>query len=83
MFVTAITMPVPICVSFCAEKQAIEAEAEDELDAFMMSIKSGGLDTQTRSHLKRRCVELRHQRIHLQRLIKVARPCDLPPLADK
>ena len=66
-----------------AEKEAIEEDAEDALDAFMMSIKSGGMDTRTRSQLKHRCVALRQQQQQLQRLVKVAQPCNLPSLVPK
>jgi len=55
----------------------------DALDAFMMSIKSGGMDSKTRIELKRRGVELRQQRTQLERLSALARPCSLPPLATK
>lgn len=55
----------------------------DALDAFMMSIKSGGMDSKTRMELKRRGVELRQQRTQLERLVALTKPCSLPPLAAK
>jgi len=58
-------------------------EGMDALDAFMMSMKSGGMDSRTRIDLKRRAVELRQQRTQLERLVALARPCNLPPLAAK
>jgi len=60
----------------------MEEEGMDALDAFMMSIKSGGMDSKTRMELKRRRVELRQERVQLQRLTTLARPCTLPPLND-
>jgi len=65
------------------EKASMEEEGVDALDAFMLSIKSGGMDSRTRMELKRRGVELRQQRAQLQRLAAVAKPCSLPPLADR
>jgi len=58
-------------------------EGLDALDAFMMSIKSGGMDSKTKMELKRRGVELRQQRTQLERLVALARPCNLPPLSTK
>jgi len=57
----------------------MEEEGIDALDAFMLSIKSGGMDSRTRMELKRRGVELRQQRVQLERLVKLAEPCSLPP----
>jgi len=65
------------------DKASMEDEGMDALDAFMMSIKSGGMDSKTRVELKRRGVELRQQRTQLERLVALARPCNLPPLAAK
>ena len=65
------------------EKASMEEEGVDALDAFMLSIKSGGMDSRTRMELKRRGVELRQQRAQLQRLVAVAKPCSLPPLDDR
>ena len=61
----------------------MEQEGVDALDAFMLSIKSGGMDSRTRMELKRRGVELRQQRAQLQGLVAVAKPCSLPPLDDR
>jgi len=61
----------------------MEDDGIDALDAFMMSIKSGGMDSKTRLELKRRAVELRQQRAQLDRLVALARPCSLPPPAAK
>ena len=61
----------------------MEDDGIDALDAFMMSIKSGGMDSKTRLELKRQAVELRQQRAQLDRLVALARPCSLPPLAAK
>jgi len=36
----------------------MEDDGIDALDAFMMSIKSGGMDSRTKMELKRRAVEL-------------------------
>jgi len=70
-----------ICIS--TEKASMEEEGVDALDAFMMSIKSGGMDTRTRMELKRRGVELRQQRLQLERLVALAKPCSLPRLDNK
>jgi len=58
----------------------MEEEGIDALDAFMLSIKSGGMDSRTRMELKRRGVELRQQRLQLERLVALAKPCNLPAL---
>jgi len=58
----------------------VEVSGVDALDAFMMSIKSGGMDSRTRMELKRRALELRQQRSQLQRLAALARPPSQPPL---
>jgi len=65
------------------DKASLEDEGIDALDAFMMSIKSGGMDSKTRMELKRRGVELRQQRTQLERLVALAKPCSLPPLDTK
>ena len=75
-----------VCVCVCgtvAEKASMEDEGLDALDAFMMSMKSGGMDSRTRMELKRRAVELRQQRVQLERLAAVAKPCSLPPIVSK
>ena len=64
------------------DKAAMQDEAMDALDAFMMSIKSGGMDSKTRMELKRRGVELRQQRTQLECLVALAKPCSLPPLSS-
>jgi len=69
-----------ITTMLVTEKASMEDSGVDALDAFMMSMKSGGMDSRTRMELKRRAVELRQQQTQLQRLAALARPCSLPPL---
>lgn len=59
------------------DKQAAVDEGLDELDAFMLSMKSGGLDTKTKFHLKHRLVELKQEKLRFERLIAVAQPCKI------
>ena len=52
----------------------MENDGIDALDAFMMSIKSGGLDTKTRTQMKHKLVELRQKCGRLERLVHIAKP---------
>lgn len=65
-----------------AEKQASIEEGLDELDAFMLSMKSGGLDTKTKISLKHRLVELRQQKLSLERLVAAVQPCQISVSAN-
>jgi len=61
----------------------IEEGDMDALDAFMMSIKAGGLDSASRRAMKCHTVELRQQKSQLERHVALAKPCSLPPLASR
>ena len=52
----------------------------DALDAFMASIKSGGMDTKTKMALKKEMFALRAEQQKLIKLVNIAKPPDLPPL---
>ncbi|XP_071963209.1 kanadaptin-like [Antedon mediterranea] len=57
-----------------------ENKAEDSLDAFMDSIKSGFKDRNQRAKLKLRLVDLRKEHMKLKKLIDIAKPAKIPEL---
>ncbi|ESO04654.1 hypothetical protein HELRODRAFT_111661 [Helobdella robusta] len=59
------------------KKEDDDEEEVDVLDAFMKSIKSGGLDVRTKMEMKRKLLELKHQKMRLQSLVALSKPCDI------
>ncbi|XP_064601680.1 kanadaptin-like [Liolophura sinensis] len=68
-----------------AKKDAEAAEANDidALDAYMLSIKSGAMDTKTKMKLKCRQLELKKEELRLRKLINIAKPASLPELKQQ
>ena len=52
----------------------------DELDAYMVSIKSGAMDTKTRMQLKGDLMRLKIEEQKLRKLVNIAKPASLPPV---
>lgn len=63
-----------------AEAEALVSEEMDELDAYMVSIKSGAMDTKTRLQLKGDLMRLKTEEQKLRKLVNIAKPASLPPL---
>ncbi|XP_067940040.1 kanadaptin-like isoform X2 [Watersipora subatra] len=55
----------------------------DDLDAYMMSIKSGGMNATEKTKLKRRMIELKTDTLRLEKLIRIAKPNSLPEVRNK
>ena len=55
-------------------KDVIKAVNEDDLDAYIRSLKVGTLDTVTRAKFKKRLVEIVNELSKLEKLLKVAKP---------
>ncbi|CAG5127386.1 unnamed protein product [Candidula unifasciata] len=62
------------------EADARASEEMDELEAYMVSIKAGAMDTKTRIQLKGELLRLRAEEQRLRRLVNIAKPASLPPL---
>ncbi|RUS69568.1 hypothetical protein EGW08_022669 [Elysia chlorotica] len=62
------------------EAEALVSEEMDELDAYMVSIKSGAMDTKTRIHLKGDLMRLKTEEQKLRKLVNIAKPASLPPI---
>lgn len=62
------------------DAEAAEANDIDALDAYMLSIKSGAMDTKTKMKLKCRQLELKKEELRLRKLINIAKPASLPEL---
>ena len=77
-----------IKTAFYLSVHVVEADKMDEgdgsgidaLDAFMASIKKGGMDTKTKMALKKEMFELRTEQQKLIKLVNIAKPPNLPPL---
>lgn len=52
----------------------------DALDAYMMAIKSGVMDTKTKMALKRQLMELKQEEMKIRKLVNIAKPASLPEL---
>ncbi|GFO30162.1 kanadaptin [Plakobranchus ocellatus] len=63
-----------------AEAEALVSEEMDELDAYMVSIKSGAMDTKTRMQLKGNLMRLKTEEQKLRKLVNIAKPASLPPV---
>ncbi|XP_059160552.1 kanadaptin-like isoform X2 [Physella acuta] len=63
-----------------ADAEALASEEMDELDAYMVSIKSGAMDTKTRMKLKGDLLKLKVEEQKLRKLVNIAKPALLPPL---
>ncbi|KAL5009147.1 hypothetical protein ScPMuIL_014728 [Solemya velum] len=62
------------------DAEAVQAEDVDALDAYMMSIKSGSMDTKTKMKLKGQLLQLRQSEIKLRKLVQIAKPTAMPDL---
>ncbi|GFR62225.1 kanadaptin [Elysia marginata] len=62
------------------EAEALVSEEMDELDAYMVSIKSGAMDTKTRMQLKGDLMRLKIEEQKLRKLVNIAKPASLPPI---
>ncbi|CAL1536937.1 unnamed protein product [Lymnaea stagnalis] len=63
-----------------ADAEALASEEMDELDAYMVSIKAGAMDTKTRMQLKGDLLKLKMEEQKLRKLVNIAKPATLPPL---
>ncbi|KAL8590306.1 hypothetical protein ACOMHN_006422 [Nucella lapillus] len=63
-----------------AQTEAVAGEEDDALDAYMMAIRAGVMDTKTRLSLKRELLTLRTEEQRLRKLVSLARPADMPVL---
>ncbi|XP_055879098.1 kanadaptin-like [Biomphalaria glabrata] len=63
-----------------ADSEALASDELDELDAYMVSIKSGVMDTKTRMQLKGNLLKLKGEEQKLRKLVNVVKPPTLPPL---
>lgn len=65
---------VNLFMMYVAETEALQDSGMDELDAYMTAIKSGSLDTKTRTAIKRRLVDAKREQQRLQKLANIAKP---------
>ena len=63
-----------------AQAAAMEADDVDALDAYMLAIKSGMMDTKTKMKLKRQLMELKQEEQKVRKLVNIAKPASLPEL---
>ncbi|CAG2245428.1 Kanadaptin [Mytilus edulis] len=63
-----------------SDAAAMDNDDLDALDAYMMAIKSGVMDTKTKMALKRQLMELKQEEMKIRKLVNIAKPASLPEL---
>jgi len=63
-----------------AQAAAMETDDGDALDAYMMAIKSGMMDTKTKMTFKRQLMVLKQEEQKVRKLVNLAKPASMPEL---